>query len=314
MKLTVSELIKSMGILLVLIILFIVSAFLSSNFLSVRNLMNIFRQISITGIAAMGMLIVLITGGIDLSVASVISTSTLIVAGIQTLPSIVVVITVLAFGFLTGLFNGILISKLNVPAFIVTLGTQSVFQGIGLTYSKSQPISGVPEGLKFVGKGRVFGAIPVQGIIFIITAVIMGFILRKMKIGRYIYAIGANEKAARLSGINTSWHKTAAYIICSLTASVGGLIMATHLNVGEATIARGAEMDVIASCVIGGTSLAGGKGTALGTVIGVLIIGMFANILNLLNVPGYTQPIFKGLIIVAAALYQAIQDHQRISR
>ncbi|MCC8179836.1 MAG: ABC transporter permease [Planctomycetes bacterium] len=305
---------KHTGMVVILVLLFITSAVLSTNFLTANNLMNIFRQIAITGIVAMGMMVVLITGGIDLSVASVLSTSTLIVAGMKAYHPLVVVGLVVLFGLFTGLVNGVLVARFKVPAFIVTLGTMSVFQGIGLTYSKSQPIARVPEALKFVGKGRIFDIVPVQGIIFIIVAVIIGFMLRRMKIGRYIYAIGANEKAARLSGIDTVWYKTAAYVLCSLTAALGGIVMAAHLNVGEATIARGAEMDVIAGCVIGGTSLAGGKGTAFGTLMGVLIIGMFQNLLNLLNIPGYTQPVFKGMIIVAAALFQSLQEQRRASK
>lgn len=305
---------KNAGMLVILVILFVISAVLSSNFLTANNLMNVFRQVAITGIVAMGMMVVLITGGIDLSVASVISTSTLIVAGMKAYHPLVVVLLVILFGLLTGLVNGVLVARFKVPAFIVTLGTMSVFQGIGLTYSKSQPIARIPDALKFMGKGRIFDVVPVQGVVFLAVAVIIGFMLRRMKIGRYIYAIGANEKAARLSGISTNWYKASAYVICSLTAALGGVVMAAHLNVGEATIARGAEMDVIAGCVIGGTSLAGGKGTALGTLMGVLIIGMFQNLLNLLNIPGYTQPVFKGAIIVAAALFQAVQEQRRMAK
>lgn len=305
---------EHMGMFGVLLLLFIISSVLSPNFLSVRNLMNIIRQNAITGIVACGMMTVLITGGIDLSVASVISSASLIVAGFQTYPPIVVVLMVLAFGVATGAFNGVIISKFKVPPFIVTLGTMSVFEGIGLTYSKSQPISGVPEGLVFIGKGRLFDTIPAQGILFLLMAILTAFILKKTIVGRYIFAIGNNEDAARLSGINTNLFKTLAYIICSLTAAIAGIVMAAHMNVGEATLAEGAEMDIIAGCVIGGTSLSGGRGTASGTVIGVFIIGMFSNIMNLLNIPGYTQPIFKGLVIVVAALVQTMQEERKKSR
>lgn len=305
---------EHMGMFGVLLLLFIASSFLSPNFLSVRNLMNIIRQNSITGIVACGMMLVLITGGIDLSVASVISSASLIVAGFQDYPPIIVTLMVLAFGIATGAFNGVIISKFKVPPFIVTLGTMSVFEGIGLTYSKSKPISGVPEGLQFIGKGKVFGVVPVQGILFLLIAILVAFILKKTVVGRYIFAIGNNENAARLSGINTNLFETLAYIMCSLTAAVAGIVLATHMNVGEATLASGAEMDIIASCVIGGTSLSGGKGTAMGTVVGVFIIGMFSNIMNLLNIPGYTQPIFKGLVIVIAALVQTMQEQSKNSR
>jgi ribose/xylose/arabinose/galactoside ABC-type transport system permease subunit len=150
-----------------------------------------------------------------------------------------------------------------------------------------------------------------QAILFILIALIVGFLLKYTRVGRYTYAIGGNEQAARLSGINVKWMKTLIYVLAGVFSAFAGIIMATHLNVGEANIADGTEMDCIAAAVIGGTSLQGGKGTVLGTVIGVLIIGIFGNLLNLLNVPGYSQSIFKGVIVVGAALLQTMQEKQQ---
>lgn len=309
-----SGVLQKLSMLIVLIVLMAVCAILSENFLSVNNLMNVFRQVAITGIVSLGMMMVIMTGGIDLSVASVISTSTLIAAGLAQQGALVTIVGILLFGLATGAVNGTLVTRFGIQPFIATLGTMSVFKGIGLTYSKAQPIPGVADGISFFGKGKLFDVVPVQGVLFIVLAIIIGIVLSKTKLGRYTYAIGGNEQAARLSGINTKKYITYIYMIGGLMASIGGLVMAAHLNVGEATIAEGQEMDVIASCVIGGTSLQGGKGTVLGTVVGVFIIGVFANLLNLLNVPGYIQPIFKGLIVVIAAGAQAFQDRRAMQK
>jgi len=304
----VSDIFNRYGMILILIGLLVVCSFLSNVFLTSGNLMNILRQVSTNGIVSLGMMLVIITGGIDLSVASVVACGSLLMAGLQTSNPIFIILVVVLFGVITGFVNGVFVARFGLQAFIVTLGTMQVFRGVGLTYSGGSYISGVNPALKFIGQGKIFGMIPISGIIFIILAIIIGIMLKYSKLGRYTYAIGGNETASRLSGINTKKYKTLIYIICGVMAAISGIIMSAHLNVGEPNIATSIEMDDIAACVIGGTSLAGGKGSAMGTVIGVFIIGIFGNLLNLLNIPGYSQPIFKGAIIVGAALLQTFQE------
>ena len=304
----VSDIFNRYGMILILIGLLVVCSFLSNVFLTSGNLMNILRQVSTNGIVSLGMMLVIITGGIDLSVASVVACGSLLMAGLQTSNPIFIILVVVLFGVITGFVNGVFVARFGLQAFIVTLGTMQVFRGVGLTYSGGSYISGVNPALKFIGQGKIFGMIPISGIIFIILAIIIGIMLKYSKLGRYTYAIGGNETASRLSGINTKKYKTLIYIICGVMAAISGIIMSAHLNVGEPNIATSIEMDAIAACVIGGTSLAGGKGSAMGTVIGVFIIGIFGNLLNLLNIPGYSQPIFKGAIIVGAALLQTFQE------
>jgi ribose/xylose/arabinose/galactoside ABC-type transport system permease subunit len=183
--------------------------------------------------------------------------------------------------------------------------------GIGLTYSHGHPIIGTPDGLTFLGQGKLFNTIPVQTILFTLTAVAASIVLNRTRLGRYIYAVGGNEEGSRLSGIRVDRIKMAAYVISSGLAGFAGIIMANHLNVGEANLGTGMELDEIASVAVGGTSLSGGRGSVLGTVIGVIIIGILNNFLNLINVPGYTQKIVKGAIIILAVLAQSMQANRK---
>jgi ribose/xylose/arabinose/galactoside ABC-type transport system permease subunit len=263
--------------------------------------------VSIIGIVTMGMSFVILTGGIDLSVGPIVACSALLVAGLKDFGPFVAFFAAIIFGLFAGLLNGTIITKFKVQPFIVTLGMMSILTGLGLTYSKGHPIIGTPEALSFFGQGKI-GIIPAQAVLFAIIAIACGLILNYTRLGRYTYAIGGNEEASRLSGLSVGRIKTMIYGISGLLCGFAGVMMATHLNVGEANLGTGMEMDAIAAAVIGGTSLQGGKGTVVGSVIGVLIIGVLSNLLNLLNVPGYSQSIFKGVIIVGAALLQSLQE------
>ncbi len=303
--------VENYGMLAVLVILFIVCAIVSPYFLKAENLLNITRQVSEIGIISIGMTFVIITGGIDLSVGSVLAFSTLIVAGFKDYGALPAFLLAMALSMIFGLVTGILVTKGKLQAFIATLGMMTAVVGIGLTYSHGHPIIGTPEGLSFIGQGKLFDTIPVQTILFAITAVAASIVLNRTRLGRYIYAVGGNEEGSRLSGIRVDRVKMAAYVISSGLSGFAGIIMANHLNVGEANLGSGMELDAIASVAVGGTSLAGGRGGVVGTVIGVIIIGILNNFLNLINVPGYTQKIVKGAIIIIAVLAQSMQSNRK---
>jgi ribose/xylose/arabinose/galactoside ABC-type transport system permease subunit len=289
---------------ILLIGLLVICTIASPYFLTVTNILNVARQISIIGILSVGMTFVILTGGIDLSIGPTMALATVFIALLSGCSGIVAILAALAVGFLVGIANGAIIAYLNVQAFIVTLGMMSVLKGIGLTIAKGSPITGVPESILFIGRGKLFDTIPGQVLIFICVAIIATVILKYTSLGRYTYAIGGNPEATRLSGINVKHYTMMIYGISGLLAGLAGILMATQLNMGEARLGDGYEMDAIAAVVIGGTSLKGGVGTVGGTIIGILIIGFLGNLLNLMDVPSYTQLIFKGAIIVIAATMQ----------
>ena len=305
-----NQFVESYGMLIVLVILFIVCAVVSPYFLKVENLLNITRQVSVIGIVSIGMTFAILTGGIDLSVGPVLAFSTLMVAGFKDAGALPAFLLAMAMSLLFGLVTGTLVTKGKIQPFIATLGMMTTVVGIGLTYSHGHPIIGTPDGLSFLGQGKLFNLIPTQTILFAATAVAASIVLNRTRLGRYIYAVGGNEEGSRLSGIRVDRIKTAAYVISSGLAGFAGIIMANHLNVGEANLGTGMELDAIASVAVGGTSLAGGRGSVIGTVIGVIIIGVLNNFLNLINVPGYTQKIVKGAIIILAVLAQSVQANR----
>jgi ribose/xylose/arabinose/galactoside ABC-type transport system permease subunit len=254
------------------------------------------------------MTFVILTGGIDLSVGSVLAVAALCAAALKSYPSVVVLVAVLLLGAACGLVNGTIVTRGRVQPFITTLGTMTILIGLGLTASGGEPILGAPKSLVFLGRGQ-FAGVPVQAILFAIVAALAGLLLKITRFGRHVYAVGGNEEASRLSGVSVDRVKVMVYMIAGVLAALGGLIMAEHLNVGEANLGKGLELDAIAAVVVGGTSLSGGRGGVGGTVIGVLLIGVLNNLLNLLDVPAYTQLVLKGCIIISAVLIQ-----ERVSR
>ena len=299
------------GMLFVLLVLILACSFISPVFLRPANLFNITRQVSVIGIISIGMTFVILTGGIDLSVGSVYAFATLLITGLKAYGAVPAIVVTIVVSMLWGLLAGIIITKGKLQPFIVTLGLMTAIVGFGLTFSKGQPILGAPDGLRFIGYSSLFGVLPFQSILFVITAVIAHVLLNRTRLGRHIYAVGGNEEGSRLSGINVDKVKTIAYVISSFLAGFAGIITANHMNFGEANIGTGMELDAIAAVAVGGTTLKGGSGSALGTVIGVLIIGVLNNLLNLINIPGYTQKIVKGVIIIAAVYLQSLQENRK---
>lgn len=295
--------IERYGSLAVFALLLVLASLLSEYFLTLNNLLNVTRQVAVIGIISVGMTFVILTGGIDLSVGSILALTTLVVAGLKPWGPLPSAIACLLAGTACGLINGLIVTRGRVQPFIVTLGMMTVLVGVGLTYSGGQPIIGIATGLSFLGRGHLLG-VPMQAVLFAIVAVAGAVVLRTTRYGRYVYAVGGNAEASLLSGVPVDRVKVLVYAISGFLSAAAGLVMAAHLNVGEANVGKGLELDAIAAVVVGGSSLAGGAGGVGGTVVGVLLIGVLNNLLNLLDVPAYSQLIVKGLIIVGAVLVQ----------
>ncbi len=271
-------------------------------FLSQVNILNVIRQVSVVGIMAVGMTYVILLGQIDLGVGSVLALTGMIAAIMQRaemplLPSLLVPILI---GAGTGLMVGLLVTRGNIPSFVATLGILAAYRGATLLIS-GQPVLGLQDDFRFIGAGEVFG-LPVPIIIFAIVVSVGAVVLRRTRFGRYIYAVGGNETAARLSGINVDVIKLSVFVITGVCTAISALILTGRLNSGQPLAGQGYELDVIASVVVGGTSLAGGRGSVGGSLIGAMLIGVLSNGLTLLEVPPDWQPIVKGSIIVVAVL------------
>lgn len=288
-----------------LILLIIVVSILNPSFLDLSNLLNLLRQISINGLIAFGMTFIILTGGIDLSVGSILALSSafialMITSGVD--PIIALIIGVL-IGFVLGAVNGLLVTKGNMAPFIATLATMTIFRGLTLVITDGNPITNLGDSYLFqlFGKGYFIG-IPVPAVTMIIVFVILLIILQKTTFGRHTYAIGGNEVAAKISGIKVNKIKFLIYGISGLMSALAGGILTSRLNSAQPTAGTSYELDAIAAVVLGGTSLTGGKGRIVGTLIGVLIIGVLNNGLNLLGVSSFYQQVVKGIVILIAVL------------
>ncbi|QEK10991.1 ribose ABC transporter permease [Crassaminicella thermophila] len=290
-----------------LVIFSLIISFLSPRFLTVSNILNVLRQTSINAIIAAGMTFVILTGGIDLSVGSVLAfcgavSAYFISAGVNVF---LAVMASLIIGALVGLFSGVMISKGKVQPFIATLVTMTVLRGATLVFTNGMPITlGSDKGAEFFSKigGGYFLGIPIPVYLMTLVFIIAYYILTQTRLGRYVYALGGNEEASKLSGLNVSKIKLSVYAISGMLAAAAGIIITSRLSSANPNAGVGYELDAIAAVVLGGTSLAGGAGSILGTIIGALIIGILNNALNLLNVSSYYQMIAKGIVIAIAVL------------
>nr|WP_122640180.1 ribose ABC transporter permease [Romboutsia sp. Marseille-P6047] len=306
-NINVKELLVKYKSLLGLVLLIAIVSVLNPSFLSPKNIMNILRQTSVNAVIAAGMTFVILTGGIDLSVGSILGISgavcaSLLVSGQN---AIISVISALLVGSIVGFLNGFIISKGKLQPFIATLATMTVLKGLTLVYTNGNPITlGSNElAMSFgkIGGGTILG-IPTPAMIMIVVFMVCYYILHNTKMGRYTYALGSNEEATKLSGLNTDKIKIWVYTISGILASVAGVIITSRLYSAQPTAGSGYELDAIAAVVLGGTSLNGGKGKITGTIIGALIIGVLSNALNILDVSSYYQTMVKGAVILLAVL------------
>ncbi|GAF27327.1 Ribose import permease protein RbsC [Moorella thermoacetica] len=292
------------GTLLILILMIVIITILYPGFFSTANLTNIVRQISIIAIIAFGATFVIITGGIDLSAGSIVGITSVIVASLAhpgMYPVIIPIIVGMAVGSLAGVINGVLITKTKIPPFIATLGMMIAARGAALIYSDGRPIGNFTRTFEFIGGGDFLG-IPVPIIIVAMLLILSHLLLNNTIFGLYTYAIGSNEQAAMISGINVNKYKVLIYIYAGLMSSIAAIVLTSRISSGQPLAGTGFEMDAIAAAVIGGTSLSGGVGTIPGTFMGALIIGILNNALDLLGVSAYWQQVFKGAIIVGAVV------------
>lgn len=306
-KENISYILKKNGVLIGFIVLFIAMFIISDTFRTAQNLINVLRQISINGIIAVGMTFVILTGGIDLCVGSLVAVAGVIAGSFITVHEKMGIVALLLAVFACGLFgllNGILVSHANIPPFITTLATMSIARGFAYVYSDGKPYTITSDSFELYGKGSL-GPIPVPVIFFIAVVVIAAILLNKTRFGRYLYATGGNENAAIASGVKTKTIKTWAYLCSGILTGLAGVILASRIGSGQPAIAVGYETDAIAATVIGGTSLVGGIGSIHGTVIGVLLIGVLNNGMNLMGISSYYQQIVKGVIIICAVLLDA---------
>ncbi|MEB3104018.1 ABC transporter permease [Ferviditalea candida] len=301
------------GMLLILIALMILISILAPTFLTSENLFNIVRQMSVVGIVAIGVTFVIITTGIDLSSGSLIALVSVVVATLAhpgQYPLIITIMAGLGVGVMTGVINGTIISKGKIAPFIVTLGMMTAARGAALLYTGGRPIGNLSDSFKFIGQGDLFG-IPVPILIFLFVGVVSYLLLNNTKFGKYIYAIGGNEQAAVIAGINVDKYKIILYGYAGLLSAIAGIILTSRIASGQPTAGMMYELDAIAAAVIGGTSLAGGVGTIGGTIIGALIIGVMNNGLDLMNVSSYWQQILKGAIITIAVFVDSRKNKRK---
>ncbi len=279
----------------------IIMVFASDSFLSVANITNIMRQVSIIAIIAAGMTFVILTGGIDLSVGAVMALAGTIAAGLMVagLNASLALLAGIGVGIGIGVFNGGLVAFAGMPSIIVTLATMGIARGFGLMYSGGYPISGLPSWIKFFGGGTVLG-VQMPILIMLVVYVLAWVLLERTPFGRHVYAIGGNETATRLSGVRVSRTKLFVYVLSGFTASIAAIVLTSRLMSGQPNAGTGFELDAIAAVVLGGTSIAGGRGSVIGTLIGALLLGVLNNGLNMMGVDPYVQNVIKGGIILLA--------------
>lgn len=287
----------------ILLVICVFATILSPSFLSVTNLFNVFKQITVAGIVGCGMTFVILTGGIDLSVGSILGLSGVLASGVlaSTGNTAVAVAVSLTVGIACGAVNGFFVSVCGIPPFISTLGMMTLLRGVILVYTKGSPIPIKSDAYKFFGKGSIAG-IPVPVIILIIVFLLAHYILTQTSYGRSVYAVGGNREAARLSGIRVKTSEFLVYTLNGLMCGMAGLILTARLGSAQSTSGTGIEMDAIAAVILGGTSLSGGVGFVLPTVVGAMIMGIIDNILTLMNVNPHATNIVKGAVILIAVL------------
>ncbi|MDM5299675.1 ribose ABC transporter permease RbsC [Bacillus pumilus] len=296
---------QKLGPFLGLIILVAIVSILNPAFLEPLNILNLLRQISINALIAFGMTFVILTGGIDLSVGAILALSSALTAGfiVSGMDPMLAIGIGCIIGAILGMVNGLLITKGNMAPFIATLATMTIFRGLTLVYTDGNPITGLGSNYAFqlFGRGYFLG-IPVPAITMLLTFIILWVILHKTPFGRKTYAIGGNEKAALISGIKVPRVKIMIYALAGFMSALAGAILTSRLNSAQPTAGMSYELDAIAAVVLGGTSLSGGRGRIVGTLIGVLIIGVLNNGMNLLGVSSFYQSVVKGIVILIAVL------------
>jgi ribose transport system permease protein len=294
-----------------LIILFVALSIASPYFLTANNMASVARQTAVFNTMALGMTIVIIAGGIDLSVGSILGLSGLVgaMALERGYPIVIGILVGVLVGTVCGLLNGLMVTRLRIPPFVVTLGTLGIFRGLALIISNGLPVHRIPPGFAFLGEGNLLG-VPFVVWMLVICAVAAHFVLEHTRLGRYAFAIGSNKVASVYAGIPVDFHTTAVYAIGGALTGLAGMIEASRLMTGQPTAGQGYELQAIAAVVIGGGSLNGGEGSVMGTLIGAFIMGLLSNGADLLNISNYWQQVIIGAVIILAVTLDEIRKRR----
>ncbi len=298
---------------LILIFLLILFTFIAPNFMTVGNLRTLIRQISFAGISSVGLMFVMISGGIDLSIGSQIVFSNVLLAIMMVdwkLPPAVAIPLILLVGTGLGAINGFLCIKLNIHPLIITLGTAAIFKGMGYIINQSRNIMGFPDSFRWFGQGFVWG-IPVPVIVMIIVALIGSFILTRTYFGRQIFALGGNEEAARLAGVSINRMKVTLFMICGFISSITTVLLLSRVFAGQTITGQGLEFDCLTAALLGGVSFKGGEGNVFGLMVGMLIIGVLNNAMQLATFPDFSQTVVKGSVLLIAVAFDVYQKNRK---
>lgn len=306
---SVSDTLSQFAMLIALFVLLIFFSVATEGFLSSTNIFNILRQVAVNGIAAVGMTMVIITGGIDISAGSMMGVAsvccaTLMVSGVH---PVFAVVLVMVLGLIIGLCHGFFVHNVNLPPMITTLATMGILRGITYIISGGLPVYGFPEKFNMIGQGYL-GPIPVPVIIMVLCFIIGWFILEKTAFGRYVYGVGSNIEASRLSGINVSRVMYGVYGLCGMLSAMAGVVLLSRVNSGQPKAGEGYEMDIITAVVLGGVSTSGGEGRIRNVIIGLLLMGVLLNGMVMMNIPDYYQRVVKGCVLLLAISYDKISQ------
>ena len=297
------------GVLLILLLMCIIITVANTQFIMPKNLINIVRQVTFYSVVGYGAMVTLIGGDFDLSPGSVMALSsilgTMTITGTTRGPLVAFAVAV-AVGLAVGCINGFLIAYLHLPAFIATLGTQTLVRGLALYIADGQPVRDLPESFTNLGSGSI-GIIPIPVVFLIVLGFLTWYIMKYTKLGRHIYAIGGNAQAATVSGVNSKAVKFFTYAFAGAMAGLSGILLTARVGAGNASLGEGYEMKAITGCVIGGVSLNGGIGNLYGMICGILVVGVLSNGMDLLNISGYLQQIAEGIILIVAVLLDVIR-------
>lgn len=307
------EILKKNVPFLILVFLVFLFSFIAPNFMTFGNLRTLIRQISFAGISAVGLMFVMISGGIDLSIGSQIVFSNVLLAIMMVdwkLPTAVAIPLILLFGTGLGAINGLLCIKLKIPALIITLGTAAIYKGLGYIINQSRNIMGFPDSFRWFGQGYIWD-IPVPVIVLVIVALIGSFILTKTYFGRQIFALGGNEEAARLAGVNTDRMKVLLFMICGFASAITTVLLLSRVFAGQTITGQGLEFDCLTAALLGGVSFKGGEGNIFGLMVGMLIIGVLNNAMQLATFPDFSQTVVKGAVLLIAVAFDVYQKNRK---
>ncbi len=298
---------------LILLSLLILFSFIAPNFMTFGNLRTLIRQVSFSGIAAVGLMFVMISGGIDLSIGSQVILTNVLLAIMMVdwkLPPGVAIPLILGVGIILGAINGLLSIALKVHPLIITLGTAAIFKGIGFIINGSRNIMGFPDSFRWLGQGYVWG-IPVPVIVMVIVALIGSFVLNKTYFGRWVFALGGNEEAARLAGVHISRMRVFLFMICGFTAAITSVLLLSRVFAGQTVTGQGLEFDCLTAALLGGVSFKGGEGSVFGLMVGIIIIGVLNNAMQLATFPDFSQTVVKGTVLLIAVAIDVYQKNRK---